>query len=120
VIRRVPILIILLTFAYCAGGSLYKRHKYGSSGIESIPHIDFLRVVYARCVEQFCPSWAESHERYKPLMDLSVSMHNLANLRASRQITVCIACQDENDLDYERPGGVAMRGDDTVIKYIRP
>lgn len=76
--NRVPILIILLIFAYCVGGSIYKRHKFGSSGVESIPHIDLLRVLYARCVEMCCPSWAtENSDRYKPLMDLSVRVHFL-------------------------------------------
>ena len=41
--------IVLLVSAtlYCVAGVAYKRYRYGSSGVEALPNVDFWRRVYA-------------------------------------------------------------------------
>lgn len=44
------LVILSLLLAYLLGGFFYKKYKFGSSGIEAIPHIDFWRATFHKIV----------------------------------------------------------------------
>jgi hypothetical protein len=54
---------VLALLLYCLAGTVYKARVYGSSGLETIPHIDCLRRMVISCKACLAPALGSNRYR---------------------------------------------------------
>merc|ERR1712216_696753 len=84
------ILMIAVSMVYLAGGIAYKRYKFGMSGAEAIPHVDFWRDVpkYMKDGIVFSTGWIKSKisrvGNYSKVESFTVFARSVANAACQR------------------------------------
>jgi hypothetical protein len=108
--HRVFIVLAVVFCLYCGIGALYKRVRYGASGIECIPHIDLLRAVQNETARLCCPSWQRrASDRYRPLVDVSVRIY----------VVRCYVCNAKHQAGEDSDDvGIRLREEETTIDFM--